>query len=286
PYDITRKFQRNDAELRNLVVLFPDRELYVGQKVLVMGLLTSLFVILLLAAFAWLLWLLFRMKKVSEMKNDFINHLSHELRTPLASLMLAGKTLRLNTHSEKEQNYADLIVREGKRLNDQIDRVLEMASADASDFQLIQEDLNLHDLVEESCDRLKGLIEGKKAQIRFQFKAAKADIQADALHLGNAIFNLLENALKHNDQQPEITIVTHHDDAWLSLDVHDNGPGVSEKLRRKIFQRFVRNQESNKPGFGLGLSYVKQVVEGHAGRVEILESALGGACFRIYIPSS
>lgn len=249
-----------------------------------------LFILLLIAAFSYLLFTIFQQKKLSNMKTDFINNLTHEFKTPIASIALAAKTMnKLETvnQSKKAQSYIQLIHQEGKRLENHIDKVLQMATYDAGTFELNQEIMDINPLIEKVKDSFSVILEQKSGTINLDLMSNKAKILGDPMHLFNIIYNIIDNGIKYNDAQPHLNIKSELDDKWLKISVADNGIGMNKEVQNQIFDRFYRQRNGDihdVKGFGLGLTYVRRMMEAHHGTIE-LESKKGlGTTFILYFP--
>ncbi len=249
-----------------------------------------IFVILMISCFFYVLRILFKQKKISEIKDGFINNLTHEFKTPLASINLATSVLKKSLKSKmsvKDKKNLNLIKNESTSLEKQIDKVLHMAMADAGNFELDRESINLNDLIAGTIRSLRLIIENKEGEILVNEIDQSIFIKADPIHLSNAIYNLIDNALKYSLKKPRVKISAVHKNKTLEIVIQDNGIGIDEEIQKLIFNKFYRAQKSNEsPGFGIGLSYVKQIIQLHGGTI-ILKSKLNqGSSFRIILPNS
>ncbi|MBO3698051.1 HAMP domain-containing sensor histidine kinase [Roseivirga sp. E12] len=252
---------------------------------------TSLLLLLILiAAFSYTVITINKQKKLSDLKNDFINNLTHEFKTPIFSISLASGLLRKSEEvkqSARLLKYTELIDNEGKRLKSQVDKILQMALIDSGNFKLDKKQLNLHDLIERVSKNFELIINEQKGQLTLDLSAESASIFADETHLNNIIYNLLDNAVKYTEKRPEIVVSTANTDEGIILIIKDNGIGMSEQVQKFIFDKFYRAGSGdlhNVKGFGLGLSYVKSVIEAHKGGINLNSKKNEGSEFNIYLP--
>jgi two-component system phosphate regulon sensor histidine kinase PhoR len=270
-------------------VQFPNREAQILNQ---MGIWTFSSVVLLLVIvfFAYTLFVILKQKRLSEIQKDFINNMTHEFKTPIATIAVSAEVLKnpdILQQPERLLNYTTIIENENKRLKKHVERVLQMARLDKEDLGLKRESVSLHDVIEEVVAGMKVTLHEKQGNIDLQLEATQPLITADRHHLMNVIYNLVDNAIKYCKENPLITIRTKQDRKGITLEIQDNGIGVHQEHQKRIFQKFFRVPTGNVhdvKGFGLGLNYVKQIVEAHRGKVT-LESALGsGSTFSVFIP--
>lgn len=269
----------NDDHL-HLYTIFPQKDKLIFREMSLAIGSSILFMLLLIGAFAYALYTIFRQKRLSEMKNDFINNLTHEFKTPIASIALAAKTLkRLGPVNEsgKAMSYLNLIDQEGKRLENHVDKVLQMATMDSGNFALDKQKVDVHEMIHKVRDSFSVILEKKKGEMLLDLQAREPVIDADPMHLFNMIYNVVDNAIKYNKEKPVIRLSTHDLGDELEIGIRDNGIGMSKETQQQIFERFYRQKTGNVhdvKGFGLGLAYVKRMMEAHGGEVE-LESQPG-----------
>lgn len=216
--------------------------------------------------------------------------MTHEFKTPIATIAVSTEVLKspdIIRQPERLLNYATIIENENTRLKHHVERVLQMAKLDKESIELKKESLNLHDVVQEVVRGMHGALQDKQVKVELSLTAEQPVIQADRLHITNVIYNLLDNAIKYSAENPRIEITVKQGDKSVVLEVRDNGIGVQEDDQKKIFQKFFRvstGNVHNVKGFGLGLNYVKQIVEAHRGKISIKSSLGEGCTFRIYLP--
>ncbi len=271
-------------------VTFPKQDQLIFRKMSLAIGSSILFILLLMAAIGYMLYTIFRQKKLSEMKNDFINNLTHEFKTPIASIALAAKTMkRLDdvNHSGKAMSYLNLIGQEGKRLENHIDKVLQMATLDSGSFALDKTEVNVHDTIRKVTESLSVILEKQDGVIDMDLKAYHPHIQADSMHLFNMIYNIVDNAIKYNNGKPYIHIESETHFNNLHIMISDNGIGMSKEVQKQIFDRFYRQKTGDihdVKGFGLGLAYVKRMMDAHGGRIELDSQKGRGTTFSLVFP--
>jgi two-component system phosphate regulon sensor histidine kinase PhoR len=263
-----------------LVVHFPGQVGYMWRSVLPTLLGSILFSGVILFCFAYTIQVILEQKKLSEIKNDFINNMTHEFKTPIATISLAADSIgnpMILHKPEKVQRFANIIKAENKRMNKQVEKVLSMALLDRKEVNLMIKPINIHEIISRAVDNISLQVERKDGQILQDLKAENAVIEADETHISNVIHNLLDNANKYTPEKPAISVHTRNTDGGVQVMIKDNGLGMSKEQRRKIFDKFYRVHTGNRhdiKGFGLGLSYVKAIVSEHKGDITV-QSELG-----------
>ena len=287
--DINKNLPKWNTQGYYFGVQFPNRE---AQIINQMGIwsFSSIVLLVVIVFFAYTLFVILKQKRLSEIQKDFINNMTHEFKTPIATIALSTEVLKnpdIVRQPERLLNYTTIIENENKRLKQHVERVLQMAKLDKESIELKKESVNLHDVVQEVTGGMAASIQEKRIEVELDLQAPEPAIQADKLHITNVVYNLLDNAIKYSGQDPKIWISVKQTDKHLVLEVRDNGIGVKEDDQKKIFDKFFRvptGNVHNVKGFGLGLNYVRQIVEAHRGKIT-LKSHLGEGCtFRIYLP--
>lgn len=231
-----------------------------------------------------------KQKKLATIKNDFINNMTHEFKTPISTISLAVEVMKDNEvkkDSSKMNRYLNIIQDENRRLGTQVEKVLQMALLDKGDVKLKLERVNIHETIEQVLTNLSVQIEQKNGQVKLELEAEEPEIEADEVHLTNIIYNLLDNANKYSPESPDITIRTENEDGFLKITIADKGIGMTKEQLNKIFERFYRVPTGNLhdvKGFGLGLSYVKKMVESHQGIIQVESKPGEGSRFEVYLP--
>ncbi len=273
-----------------LYVFFPNQKAFIlSQMALVLGS-SVLLIALIIACFAYSVHIIISQKKLSEITNDFINNMTHELKTPISTVSLASEAL-LDPDMQKIPNqlnrYVGIIKEENTRLGEQVEKVLQIARLDRKDFSLQLKKIEVHTLIEKAMNSIALQIEDREGRIISSFKAQNAVIEADEEHLLNIIKNLLDNANKYSPGNPEISIQTKNVNKGVRITISDKGQGISKDKINKIFDKFYRVSSGNihdVKGFGLGLSYVKSMVEAHKGSITVKSELNKGSSFSIFLP--
>lgn len=273
-----------------LTVHFPDQTNYILRTMWWMLVASGVFLLVIIFSFYFTVSTIFRQKKLSEIKNDFISNMTHEFKTPISTISLACEVLNdtsVEKSPERVSNYVKVIGEENKRLSTLVENILQTAILDKGEFKLKMQDVDVHGIIRQAINNIRLQVEKREGQIITHLDADQYVLQADKVHLTNIIYNLVDNALKYTDQNPVIVISTKSTSSGISIAVRDNGIGISKENQRKIFDTLYRvptGNIHNVKGFGLGLSYVKAVVEKHGGRISV-DSELGkGSTFSIFMP--
>jgi len=271
-------------------VQFPNRIAHITNQLGIWSF-SSIVLLLVIVFFTYTLFVILKQKRLSEIQKDFINNMTHEFKTPIATIAVSTEVLKdpeILRQPERLLNYTAIIEKENTRLKQQVERVLQMARLDKEDIGLKKEQVSLHQIIQDSIRHTSVALQEKKGTVSVELSAPKPDVEADRLHLTNAINNLLDNAIKYCKTMPSIVVRTLNHNDGIVVEVHDNGIGIGHENRKRVFQKFYRVPTGNLhdvKGFGLGLSYVKTIVEAHKGKIS-LQSELGKGCvFRIYLPS-
>ena len=274
----------------HLAVFFPSKETYIFAQSSGALMLSVVFILLLLCCFAYTLIIIRKQKKLSVIKNDFINNLTHEFKTPIASISLATSMLKRGEEevdARRKSNYLNLIEHESKRLEGQVDKVLQIAMIDSGNFSLDKKRLDVHEAIQRVVQSMNLVVGKRKGRITLHLNATQSQVMADETHLVNIIYNLVDNALKYTVDIPEIAITTRDGDKGIEISVRDNGIGIGDEIQKFIFDKFYRAETGdvhNVKGFGLGLSYVKKIIEAHKGSIALDSQVDQGSEFRLYFP--
>ena len=273
-----------------LVLIVPNlKDIVFGEmKIMIVGAIFFTFVII--AAFYVTLNALLRQKKLSEIKNDFINNMTHEFKTPLATISLAVDALRNEKvihDRQKSEYFSGIIKEENKRMNKQVETILQASLLDRQEQQLNLRPLHAHVIIQETMENFHLQLEGKGGRAECQLNAKNDFLEADEVHFTNLITNLIDNAVKYSKENLLIRITTHSTAKSLIIRIEDNGIGMSKETQRRIFEKFYRAHTGNLhnvKGFGLGLSYVKTIVDAHRGKIKV-DSIVGkGTTFTLEFP--
>lgn len=266
-----------------------DKDTLVWKDIWYMIFLSIIFILIILSVFIFSIRLIIKHKKISQIKSDFINNMTHEFKTPLASISLAADSI---VHEEvirdpsKIEKYIQLIQEEKHKLNEQIERILEVAALDKKALQLREETVNIKTLIEQSVEKMRLILEKNDAEIELNI-ASLANIKASPLHLSNVLVNILDNSVKYAQGTPKISISTNQVDAYVQIEIKDQGIGLTREQLNRVFDNFYRAQSGNlhdTKGFGLGLSYAKLIVEYFHGSISISSVKNEGTTVLIKLP--
>lgn len=273
-----------------LAIYFPDRQSFIYKTLNWLLLVSLLFSIIILVAFALSIYFILKQKKISEMKSDFINNMTHEFKTPLATISVAADSIsnpRVIDKPDKIRYFTDMIKKENNRMNRQVEDILTIARLDKKDFEFKWEAFNLHDVIDEAIKSISLQVEKKGGTITADFQAENPVATSDHNHFANLVYNLLDNANKYSPESPEIKILTKNTSRGVVVTVEDQGIGMSRAVQSRIFERFYRQTSGNihnVKGFGLGLSYVKAVLEANHGSITVHSEPGRGSRFEVFIP--
>jgi two-component system phosphate regulon sensor histidine kinase PhoR len=285
-------FQRDKEVPGLLMVFFPTKGSFLWSSVLKNLFGSIIFTSIILFCFFYTISVVFKQKKVSEMKNDFINNMTHEFKTPIATISLASDSISspmVINSPEKIRRFTDIIRQENKRMNNQVEKVLQMAQLDRHDLELRISDVNLHDVITQAVGYIGLQVEKRDGSVSTDLQATQPVVQGDITHISNIINNLLDNANKYSPEAPEISVSTRNVTGGVEVIVSDKGIGLSKEARKHIFEKFYRVHTGNLhdvKGFGLGLSYVKAMMEAHKGRVEVKSDLGKGSSFVLFFPTN
>ena len=274
-----------------LAVYFPYEKKYILKTMWVMLTGSALLLLVIIYGFYYTVSTILKQKKLSDIKNDFINNMTHELKTPISTVSLATEMLgdaSIEKSKEQSGHYVRIIKEENNRLGLLVENILQTAVLDKGQFKLRPQEVDVHEIIDRALSNVRLQVEKREGEIRLEKNAQKNMLYADRVHLTNIIYNLVDNALKYSEERPVIKISTQNINGGIQISVSDNGIGISKENQKKIFDTFFRvptGNVHNVKGFGLGLSYVKAAVEKHNGTVTI-ESEVGkGSTFKLFFPS-
>ena len=289
----TLLFPNDLEELRKpnyIYLYFPKQDSLLLKETGILVIPTFVLTAMLIGIFVYTILIILKQKKLSNIKNDFINNMTHELKTPISTISLASQMLRDNTVSNTPktiEHISGIIYQESKRLTTQVEKVLQMAVFNEGRLKLKFKEVNLNALIHSVVLNFELRVKAKNGELVSELKAEPAIIKGDEVHITNVLFNLLDNAVKYSKEAPKIIISTELRDEFLVVSVKDNGIGIQSEHVGQIFERFYRVPTGNVhdvKGFGLGLSYVKKIIDAHKGKIKV-ESALNkGTKFIIYFP--
>ncbi|GAB4241198.1 MAG: HAMP domain-containing sensor histidine kinase [Ekhidna sp.] len=276
----------NDSQL---IVNFPNKQDFLLKKIWSALVTSGFLVLVILFCFGYSIRTIIRQKKLSEMKNDFINNMTHELKTPISTVSLAVEALNDKDieQSPLRERYLNVIGEENKRLGEQVEKVLQIAAIDKNDYNLKEELLRMNEMVKNAAEHIAMQVEQRGGRLNLIEKANKDLVRGDEMHITNIIVNLLDNANKYSPDAPNITLRTESDDEDFIVSIHDRGIGMSREQQKHIFEKFYRvptGDLHNVKGFGLGLAYVHRMVEVHGGKIFVESEPGRGSKFSVTLP--
>lgn len=275
-----------DKFLNYFGVKFPNQKSYLTSK-LDFWIVSSIITMVVMAFFGYAMFIILKQKRLSEVQRDFINNMTHEFQTPISTIKIATDVLgqsKILDQPERLKKYVQIIKQENNRLKNQVEAVLATAKIGRGQIELDIKLQEVHEILAEVSDSVKAELEDN---FKLDLQATKTTINADRMHLMNVIRNLIDNAIKYSGKPPKIQIATRNDNQALVVVISDKGIGIPKESIPKIFNKFYRvptGNLHNVKGFGLGLNYVKEIINLHKWKINV-ESEVGvGSAFEIVIP--
>lgn len=273
-----------------LSIYFPYSTSYVIKNMKRMIAFSAILLMGLIASHIFVIYIILRQKKISEIKNDFLNNLTHEFKTPIATTSLAAEMLvkeNINTMPLKVEKYANVILYENTRLQSQVEQILQIASFEKGTFRFKYEKVDFHQLINNVIVSFELRIEKSKAVVNTDLNAKEFIINTDITHLTNVVYNLLDNAIKYSAKIPEVLIETKNSKKGIILRVTDKGIGIAKQYHKDVFKNLFRIPMGNIQevrGFGLGLYYSKYVIESLGGTIGLQSEVGKGTTFEVFLP--
>jgi two-component system phosphate regulon sensor histidine kinase PhoR len=283
--------QKMDPDSHKFAVYFPTKNVYIARQLGVM-IYSSIGILIVIGFFVYIVFVIFKQKKLSEMKTDFINNMTHEFKTPIATIQVSSDALLRNpsTNSpEKVNTYATIIKDETNRLKGQVEQILKIALLDNPKNKLNKERFDFNQMIDDITSNMMVRIENAKCKLDIHLDAKDAIIEGDRDHFINVMYNLVDNALKYSKENPYLRISTINKKSKLVVEIEDHGIGIPKDSQKHIFEKFFRvptGNVHNVKGFGLGLSYVKRIVESHHGKITLHSTPGKGTTFTIYLKTN
>ncbi|MEM1318728.1 MAG: HAMP domain-containing sensor histidine kinase [Bacteroidota bacterium] len=276
-----------DSSLLSVSFLNQDKDTYILDRMGFMGLSSVLILLFVSITFILANLALVRQKRLNELNVSFFSNMAHEYRTPLTNIKLALSLLQRRHQSLGDDKYYQVIRQESDRLREQVERVLQLAKMESGEYQLDCQPMDLQQLLHEVVDEMQMQVSEKAGQLRLDIGDQPIEIMADAFHLGNAFRNLIDNALKYCKEKPDIRISLSTAADGVTVHFEDNGIGICKSAQPFVFDKFRRINEGDlykQKGFGLGLCYVKMVIELHQGFIKIFSELNKGSQFNLFLP--
>mgnify|MGYP001311464369 FL=1 len=282
--------EKGDSDFE-LVIAFPKRKLYLRSSLTNLILLSLLFTLTIIITFSSTIYHFLRQKKVSEIKSDFINNMTHEFKTPIATIKLALDAInndKIKNDLAKREKYLKMIRDENERMNSQVENVLRISQLERKENILKKSFCDIHDIIKKAISHLDLLLKDRNVDVSINLLAVNSKIELSKENFFNVFVNILENAIKYSNVNPKISIESYDLKGFLLIQINDNGMGMNSNVKDKIFQKFYRETKGdihNVKGHGLGLSYVKKILDLHNGTIYV-DSELGkGSTFSISLPT-
>lgn len=273
-----------------LMLYFPHEKKFLISQLRGTLFISIFLVLVIIFSFYYTVMTVFRQKKLSEMKNDFINNMTHEFKTPISTISLACEALKdedIVKSGTLYENYINMIDEENNRLGGMAEKILQSARLEKDKIVLNKEEVDVHEIIREAMKNIQLQVEKKGGKIITELNAEKHILNADRVHLTNVIFNLLDNANKYTPHNPEIIIKTGNSYSGIIISIKDNGIGIGKSNQKKVFEKLYRvptGNIHNVKGFGLGLSYVKAIIDAHGGKISLESELNKGTKFIITLP--
>ena len=274
----------------DLLVAFPKQKKFIFSSIIGMAALSLLFTLIIMVAYASAIYQLIRQKQISEIKSDFINNMTHEFKTPIATINLAVEAIKnpkVMEDREKVGRYLEMIREENKRMHAQVENVLRISKLERNQLDINKERLDVHQVIRNAISHVQLIVLDRGGYIKTHLEAESSEVLANDVHLGNVIVNILDNAIKYSPDAPKIDVYTEAVKNTILIRIQDQGAGMSKVVLKRIFEKFYREHTGdihNVKGHGLGLAYVKKIVEDHQGEVYAESEKGKGSTFFIKLP--
>jgi len=281
---------KNKNDNYKFFINFTDKNKAILSSISKMAIISIIFTIIIVLTFSSAISQLFRQRQISEIKTDFINNMTHEFKTPIATINLALDSMnnpKVGENKEMMSRYLKMIRDENKRMHAQVENVLRISKLERNESDIDKDRQKLHDLIDRAIGHVDLIVKNRSGYIKKQLDANKSSILASESHFTNVIVNVLDNAIKYSPDTPKIDIETENVKNFVILKITDHGAGMSKAVQKKIFDKFYREHTGdvhNVKGHGLGLAYVKRIVEDHHGEISVESEKGVGSSFIIKLP--
>ncbi len=280
----------NDESEYKLYINFPERNKFILSSIVGMALLAIIFTIVIIIAYSSALYQLIKQRQISQIKTDFINNMTHEFKTPIATINLALDAIRnpkIIGDEDKVKRYLGMIKDENKRMHAQVENVLRISKLEKNELNISKERVELHDLLNDAVAHIELIVEDRNGYVKTHFEATNCDVLANETHFTNVIVNMLDNAVKYSNDEPKIDVYTENVGNSILIKIQDQGNGMPKSVQKRVFEKFYREHTGdvhNVKGHGLGLAYVKRIVDDHQGHVSVESEKGKGSTFIIKLP--
>ena len=284
-------FQDNEGMSKyQLLVSFPQKNKFVFSSLIGISSLSLLFTLVIVLTYSSALNQLIKQKQISEIKTDFINNMTHEFKTPIATINLALdaiKNPKIIEDKDKVQRYLQMIKEENKRMHAQVENVLRISKLERNELDISKEPRDVTEIIEDAIEHVSLIVEDREGVIYSHFNAQRSTILLNEVHFTNVLVNMLDNAIKYSPNAPVIDVFTENIKDFILIKIQDQGAGMSKVAQKRVFEKFYREHTGdlhNVKGHGLGLAYVKQIVEDHNGQIFVESEKGKGSTFIIKMP--
>lgn len=273
-----------------LMLSFPEKKKFLFSNLIGITLLSLVFTLIIIIAYTSALNQLIKQRQISEIKTDFINNMTHEFKTPIATINLALdaiKNPKVIEDSEKVKRYLQMIRDENKRMHAQVENVLRISKLEKKELEINKEALDINEIINDAIEHVSLIVENREGIIETHFEAKRTNVLLNDVHFTNVFVNILDNAIKYSPDKPKISIHTENIKDFIIIKIKDQGAGMSKVAQKRIFEKFYREHTGdihNVKGHGLGLAYVKRIVEEHNGEIFVESEKGKGSTFSIKIP--
>ena len=280
--DGTNKYQ--------LLLTFPQKEKFLFSELVGICILSIIFTLIIIIAYSSALNQLIKQRQISEIKTDFINNMTHEFKTPIATINLALdaiKNPKVIEDKEKVHRYLQMIRDENKRMHAQVENVLRISKLEKKELEINKDTNNIHDIIEDAIEHVNLIVEDRGGTITTHLQATRTSVLLNDVHFTNVIVNILDNAIKYSPEAPVIDIFTENVKEYVIIKIKDQGAGMTKAAQKRIFEKFYREHTGdlhNVKGHGLGLAYVKRILEDHNSEIMVESEKGKGSTFIIKVP--
>jgi len=274
----------------SLLINFPKKKRFLIGSIMGMAFLSLLFILVIVASYSGAIYQLIRQKQISEIKSDFINNMTHEFKTPIATINLAVEAIRnpkIIGDSEKVKRYLGMIRDENKRMHAQVENVLRISKLEKNQLDISKDRVDVHDIIQDAIAHIELIVDNRGGKIEIHLDAERTEVLANEMHFTNVVVNVLDNAVKYSPEAPQIELFTEVANNNIIIKIQDHGAGMSKAVLKKVFEKFYREHTGdlhNVKGHGLGLAYVKKIIDDHQGEVYAESEKGKGSTFYIKLP--
>ncbi|MHA3788858.1 sensor histidine kinase [Flavobacterium hauense] len=273
-----------------LLLSFPKKNEFLFEAIFSITLLSIIFTFIIIIAYLSAINQLIKQKQISEIKTDFINNMTHEFKTPIATINLALdaiKNPKIFSDPEKVQRYLQMIKDENKRMHAQVENVLQISKLDKKELEITKDQADIESVIEEAIEHVYLIIEARHGALTTHYNAQRTTVLLNDVHFTNVLVNILDNAIKYSPDEPVIDIYTENVKDFVLIKIKDNGLGMSKVTQKRIFEKFYREHTGdlhNVKGHGLGLAYVKRIIDDHNCHIYVESEKGKGSTFIIKMP--